>query len=144
MHQVAPHVAAATVVAQVPAAFSGTLTGSYSNIHIPGFAHILSYNTSGTLSGTGSTHLRGTLIPHGSARVGRLLGVFSMHNSGGSMFLNVYQTATAGDYTYTVARARGTDSGYKGGTGDLTITQMPTFSVPYYVSGQATMTFTPG
>jgi hypothetical protein len=51
MHQVAHH--AAPIVAQ--AAFSGTLTGRYSDVHAPFFADIQSYTASGTLSGIGST-----------------------------------------------------------------------------------------
>ena len=69
MHQVAPLVTAAPIVAQATA-LSGTLAGSYSNVNVPGFSHILSYTTSGTLSGFGSTRLRGTLIVRGGARPG--------------------------------------------------------------------------
>ena len=47
MHHVAPHVAVAPIVAQATP-FSGTLQGSYSNVNVPGFSHILSYATSGT------------------------------------------------------------------------------------------------
>ena len=42
----------AAVVAQA-AQFSGTLTGVYSNVHIPFAGYLLSYWTSGTLSGVG-------------------------------------------------------------------------------------------
>src|SRR5581483_10411008 len=49
------HVAAAPIAAQADAAFGGTLTGSYSNVNIPGFSHTLSYAASGSLSGVGST-----------------------------------------------------------------------------------------
>jgi hypothetical protein len=143
MQQVAPHVTAAPIVAQA-AAFSGTLSGSYSNINVPGFSHILSYATSGTLSGVGSTRLRGTLVVRGGARPGRLVGEFRLRNNVGSMIVNVFHSAMPGNYTYKVARARGSDTAFKGGSGDLMITQASTFSVPYYVSGQATMTFTPG
>lgn len=67
-----------------------------------------------------------------------------MHNNGGSMIVNVFRSPMPGHYTYKVARERGSDTAFKGGSGDLMITQAPTFSVPYYVSGQATMRFTPG
>jgi hypothetical protein len=67
-----------------------------------------------------------------------------MHNNGGSMIVNLLQSATPGTYAYRIVRARGSDIAFKGGSGELTISQTPTFSVPYYVSGQATMTFTPG
>ncbi len=60
------------------------------------------------------------------------------------MILNVLRSDTAGTYTYKVVRAFGSDSAFKGGTGAVTITQTPTYSFPYFVSGQATMTFTPG
>jgi hypothetical protein len=60
------------------------------------------------------------------------------------MTVNVFRSAMPGNYTYKVARATGSDTAYSGGGGDLMITQASTFSVPYYVSGQATMTFTPG
>src|SRR5262245_53848987 len=53
MHRVAPHVTAAPIVAQAAAAFSGTLTGTYSSVNVPGFSHVLSYAASGTLSGAG-------------------------------------------------------------------------------------------
>jgi hypothetical protein len=143
MHQVAPHVAAAPIVAQATA-FSGTLTGPYSNVDVPGFSHILSYATSGTLSGVGSTRLRGTLFVRGGAGPRRLAGQLLLHNNGGSMTVNVFRSATPGNYTYKVPRARGSDTAFKGGSGELMITQSPTFSVPFYVSGQATMTFTLG
>jgi hypothetical protein len=143
MQHVAPHVTAAPIVAQA-ASFGGTLTGPYSNVNVPGFSHILSYATSGTLSGVGSTRLRGTLIVPGGARTGRLVGQLLMRNDGGSMILDVFQPAMPGNYTYNVARATGSDTAFKGGSGELMITQAPTFSAPYYVSGQATMTFTPG
>ena len=41
-------------------------------------------------------------------------------------------------------KAGGGDTAFNGGSGELMITQASTFSAPYYVSGQATMTFTPG
>jgi hypothetical protein len=143
IQHVAPHMTAAPIVAQA-AAFSGTLSGPYSNVDVPGFSHILSYDASGTLSGVGSTRLRGTLIVPGGSRSGRLLGQFLMRNNGGSMTLNVFQSATPGNDTYKVARARGSDTTFIGGSGNLMITQTSTFSVPYYVSGQVTMTFTSG
>jgi hypothetical protein len=143
MQHVAPHVTAAPIVAQA-SAFSGTLTGSYSNINVPGFSHILNYATSGTLSGVGSTRLRGTLFSRGGHRPGRLAGQFLMRNNGGSMVVNAFKSAMPGDYTYKVVRARGSDTAFRGGSGELTITQTSTISVPYYVSGQTTMTFTPG
>jgi hypothetical protein len=143
MHQVAPHVTAAPIVAQATA-FSGTLTGSYSNVNVPGFSHILSYATSGTLSGVGSTRLHGTLIVRGGARPGRLVGQLQLRNTGGSMIVNVFQSAMPGNYTYKVARARGSDAAFNAGSGELMITQASTISAPFYVSGQATMTFTAG
>jgi hypothetical protein len=143
MHHVAPQMAVAPIVAQA-ASFSGSLTGIYSNVDAPGVAHILSYTTSGTLSGVGSTRLRGTLFIRGGARAGRLVGQFAMRNNGGSMIVNISESAMLGDYTYKVVRARGADIAFKGGRGVLMITQQPTFSAPFYVSGQATMTFTPG
>ena len=143
MQHVAPHMTAAPIVAQATA-FSGTLTGSYSNINVPGFSHLLNYATSGTLSGVGSTHLRGTLSVRGGTRPGRLLGPLQLRNNGGSMIVNVFQSAMPGNYTYTVARARGSDTAFNGGSGTLMITQASTFSAPDYVSGHATMTFTPG
>jgi hypothetical protein len=119
------------------------LTGSYSNVHAPGFANILSYATSGTLSGIGSTRLRGTLLIRSRARAGRLLGQFVMRSNGGSMTVNVVRSATLGTYSYKVVRARGGDTAFVGGTGTLVITQNPTFRAPFYTSGQATMTFSP-
>ena len=84
------------------------------------------------------------VVRHGKARSGRPLGELVMHNTGGSMLVKVFQSATPGTDTYRVARASGNDTSYKGETGVLMITQNPTFRTPYYVSGQATMTFTPG
>ena len=66
-----------------------------------------------------------------------------MRNTSGSMTVNVFRSATPGTYTYKVIRASGSDSAYRAGSGTLTISQVPTRSFPYYVSGQATMTFTP-
>jgi hypothetical protein len=80
----------------------------------------------------------------GSPRPGRLIDQFRMLNSGGSMIVNVSQSATLRNYTYKVARATGSDTAFNGGSGALMITQASTFSAPFHVSGQATMTFTPG
>jgi hypothetical protein len=143
MHHVPAEVAAERISAQVPAPISGSLTGTYSNAHIPFAGYLLSYSTSGTLTGVGSTRLKGSFFVRGKALPGRLLGQFTLHNSGGAMLIKVFQSATAGADTYKVARANGSDTGFKGGSGNLTITDKPTFSAPYYVSGQATMTFTP-
>jgi hypothetical protein len=140
LDHVAPHMAAAPIVAQAGAAFGGTLTGTYSNVHVPGFSHVLSYAASGNLSGVGTTRLRGTLAP-GGARAGRLAGVLQLRNGAGVISADVFQTATPGSYTYQVARARGGDAGYLGASGALTITRAQTLSVPFYASGQATLTF---
>jgi hypothetical protein len=144
MQQVVHHVASAPIVAQAPVEFSGTLTGPYTNTHVPGFSNILAYKTSGTLSGVGSTHLRGTLILRSGGPASRVAGQFTMRNTGGSMILNVFKTTTRGTYSYKVAVARGSDTAFKGSTGTLTITQVPTLNVPFFISGQSTMTFTSG
>jgi hypothetical protein len=144
MHQVVPHVTAAPIVAQATAAFSGTLMGSYSSVHAPFFANIQSYVTSGTLSGAGSTRLLGTLFVRSSTPVGRFVGQLLMRNTGGSMIVNVFQSAVPGTYSYKVALANGTDSAFKGGTGTLVITQIPTFSSTFFAFGQSTMTFSLG
>jgi hypothetical protein len=65
-----------------------------------------------------------------------------MHNNGGSMIVNVFQTAVHGTFTYKVALASGNDTAFRGATGTLLITQTPTFSGFFYSVGQATMTFT--
>jgi hypothetical protein len=142
--QIKPHVSHNPIVAQAIATFSGTLTGTYSNVHIPFAGYLLNYATSGTLTGAGSTQLRGSLFVRGGAHPGRLLGTFRIHNNGGSMLVNVFQTATPGTYTYRVASASGSDSGFKGSSGDLMISQTPTHSAPYFVSGQAAVTFATG
>jgi hypothetical protein len=144
MHELAHHVKAAPIVADATATFSGTLTGQYSDVHVPYFANIQSYVASGTLTGTGSTRLAGTLLVRPSATPGRSFGQLVMHNNGGSMIINISVSGTAGTYTYKVAHAHGNDTAFKGGTGTLMITQSQTFSVSYYSQGQSTMTFTPG
>lgn len=141
LRHVAPHITAAPIVAQAATGFTGTLTGSYSNVNVPGFSHVLSYAASGTLTGVGSTHLRGTLLVPGGVRPGRLVGQFVLRNSGGRMIANVVESALPGSYTYQVARARGGDAAYQGESGTLTITRSQSFNVPFYTSGQATMTF---
>ncbi len=141
MKRVAPHVTAAPIVAQATGALTGTLTGSYSNINAPGFAQILSYATSGTLTGVGSTRLRGTLFVRGGGHPGRLVGHLLLRNTGGAMNISVFQTATEGIDTYQVARARGVDASFRGASGELTITRAQTINVPFYSSGQVTMTF---
>ncbi len=131
----------AAIVAQTPAPITGSLSGRYSNIHIPYAGYLLNYNTSGTLTPAGSSHLYGTLLVRGATpHAGRFVGRFFVHNDGGSMTLRVYQTAVAGTDTYTVGRASGNDSTYQGDTGTLTITQNPTYSYPYYTAGTATVT----
>ncbi len=69
-HHVAPHETAAPFVVQAAAEFSGTMMGSYSNVHIPFAGYLLNYATSGSLSGVGSTHLHGTLFARPGARFG--------------------------------------------------------------------------
>jgi hypothetical protein len=140
---VASHLAKAAVVAHAAAEFSGTLTGVYSNVHIPFAGYLLNYSTSGTLSGVGSTRLHGSIFARPGTRTGRAAGQFLMRTAGGSMTVNVFRTATPGSYNYRVVRASGNDSAYRGGSGGLTIAQVPTRSFPYYVSGQAAMTFNP-
>jgi hypothetical protein len=143
-HELAHHVTAAPMVAHAIEAFSGTLTGFYSDVHVPFFANIQSYTASGTLSGPGSTRLAGTLFVRPSAPAGRQVGQIVMRNDGGSMLDRVFTSATSGTYTYKVVHAGGTDTAFKGGSGTLMITQSPTFSAPDYSQGQATMTFTAG
>jgi hypothetical protein len=141
-HHAAHRAMTAAVVAQA-AQFSGTLMGVYSNVHIPFAGYLLNYSTSGTLSGVGSTNLHGSIFVRPGAHFGQAAGQFFMHNDGGSMLVRFNRTATPGTYTYKVVRGLGNDLAYKGGTGTVTITQTPTQSYPYFVSGQATMTFTP-
>ena len=104
MQHVAPRLAAAPIVGQA-VSFRGTLAGSDSDVSVPGISHVVSFNTTGTLIGPGSTHLRGTLFARGNPRPGRLLGQLLLRNSGGSMTVNVYRSATAGTFTDTVVRA---------------------------------------
>jgi hypothetical protein len=141
IHQAVAHERAAPIVAQAAAAFSGTLTGTYSNIHIPFAGYLLNYATSGTLTGIGSANLHGSMFARPRAGLNRATGQFAVRNSGGSMTVNVVETATPGTYNYRVVRARGSDTAFKGGTGELLITQVPTYNAPYYVSGQVTMNF---
>ena len=143
-HHAAPQAMSATAVAHVAAPLSGTLTGVYSNVHIPFAGYLLNYSTSGTLTTVGSAHAHGSIFARPGARAGRASGQFIVRNAGGSMAINVSTTATKGTYNYDVIRASGVDATFKGGTGVVTITQNPTHSYPYYVSGQATMTFAPG
>ena len=143
MQHVAPRLTAAPIVGQA-VSFGGTLAGSDSDVRAPGISHVVSFNTTGTLISPGSTHLRGTLFAREKPRPGRLLGQLLLRNSGGSMTVNVYQTATAGTYTDTVVRARGADTIYKGGTGNLKITMSWTFYNPQYFHQHATMKFIPG
>lgn len=140
-HPVAHHHTTAAIVSHAAAEFSGTLTGIYSNVHIPFAGYLLNYATSGTLSGVGSTNLHGSIFVRPGARVRLASGRLILRNSGGSMTINVIQSAAPGTYTYRVVRAFGTDSAYWRGRGTLTITQIPTQSFPYYISGDATMIF---
>ncbi len=137
------HTISASAISQAATSFSGTMTGIYSNVHIPFAGYLLNYSTSGTLTSVGSTHLHGSIFARPGARAGRASGQFVLRNTGGSMTLNVHSSATTGTYNYNVIRATGVDAAYKGGTGVITITQNPTHSYPYFVSGQATMTFAP-
>ena len=141
LRHVAPHVTAAPIVARAATGFSGTLTGSYSNVNVPGFSHIQSYTASGTLSGLGTTRLRGTLSVPGGLRPGRPLGQLVLRNTAGRMIANVIQSTIPGSYAYQVARARGSDAAFRGESGTLTITRTPSLNVPFYSSGDATMTF---
>jgi hypothetical protein len=121
MQHVAPRLAAAPIVGQA-VSFRGTLAGSDSDRSFPGISHVVSFNTTGILVGPGSTRLRGTLVARGNPRPGQSLGQLLLRNSGGSMTVNVYRSATAGTYTDTVVRARGADTIYQGATGNLKIT----------------------
>jgi hypothetical protein len=58
------------------------------------------------------------------------------------MRVRVFQTAASRTYTYSVVRGLGNNFAYEGGIGTVTIIQTRTQTYPYYVSGQATMTFT--
>ena len=141
MPQVAPHVMAVSIGTHQEAALSGTLMGPYSSVHAPFFAFIQSYNTTGTLTPTGSTHLVGTLFVRPTTPAGRFVGQLLMRNSGGAMILNIFASGVANTYTDKVAFANGSDHMFTGEMGTLTIVQMQTHSVPYVTWGQATMTF---
>ena len=143
MQHVAPRLAAAPIVGQA-VSFRGTLAGSDSDVSVSGISHAVSFNTIGTLIGPGSTHLRGTLFARGNPQPGQLLGQLLLRNSGGSMTVNVYRSATAGTFNDTVVRAWGVDTIYQGATGDLKITLSWDFGNPYYFHGLATMKFNPG
>ena len=143
MQHVAPGLAAAPIVGQA-VSFRGTLAGSDSDRSFPGISHVVSFKTTGTLIGPGSTHLRGTLFARGNPQPGRLLGQLLLRNSGGSMTVNVYRSATAGTYTDTVVRARGADTIYQGASGNLKIAMSWAYNDPYYLYEQAWMKFIPG
>ncbi len=138
----AHHAASAAAISQAATPLSGIMTGVYSNVHIPFAGYLLNYSTSGTLTNVGSAHLHGSIFARPSARAGRANGQFVVRNVGGAMTMTMHSSSTSGTYTYDVIRATGVDAAYKGGTGVVTITQNPTHSYPYFVSGQATMTFT--
>ncbi len=104
---------------------------------IPFVSNVQSYATSGTLSGVGSTSLRGTL----TGRRGRLAGAVTLRNDGARMSLNLFRSGTPGTFTYKVVRATGIDTRFKRDTGTLTITLSQTVSVPYYTYAHATTTF---
>jgi hypothetical protein len=141
MHHVAHHVRSAPIIAQATAAFSGTLTGPYSIVHVPVVGYFENLATSGTLSGVGPTRLRATLFARSGSPVHRLAGALVLRNDGGAMRVIVFRSATPGTYTYEVVRARGSDISFKGDSGTLTITLNQTFSAPFFVSGEATTTF---
>jgi hypothetical protein len=130
-HHVAHH--------DVASAFTGTLSGHYNSINAPFFANIQNYVTSGTLTSVGSAHLYGTLFVRGT-KAGRFDGQLFVRNQGGGMILKVYQSGTANTYSYRVAHAGGSDSGFRGDTGTILVSQNQTFRVPYYSSGTATVT----
>ena len=141
MQHVAPRLAATPIVGHA-ASFRGTLVGPDS-ANVSGIS-IVSFNTTGTLKGPGLTHLRGTLFARENPRPGQLLGQLLLRNSGGSMTVNVYRSATAGTFTDTVVRARGADAIYQGATGNLKIAMSWAFNDPYYLHQQAWMKFIPG
>jgi hypothetical protein len=142
VQHVAPRLAAAPMVGRA-VSFRGTLAGSDSDVRLSGIPHVVTFNTWGTLIGPGSTHLHGTLSARGNPRPGQLLGQFRLRNTGGSMTLNVYRSATAGTFTNTVVRARGADAIYKGATGNLQIAMSWADNDPYYLYQQAWIKFIP-
>lgn len=143
VQHVAPRLAAAPTLGQA-VSFRGTLAGSDSDVSLSGIPHVVSFNTSGTLIGPGSTHLGGTLFSRGSPRPGQLLGQFLLRNTGGSMTVNVHRSATAGTFTDTVVHARGADAIYKGATGTVQIAMSWAYDDPYYLYQQAWIKFIPG
>ena len=143
MQHVAPYLAAAPMAGQA-ASFRGMMAGSDSDVSVPGISHVVSFNTIGTLIGPGLTRLHGTLFARGNPQPGRLLGALLLRNSGSSMTVYVYQSATAGTYTDTVVRARGADKIYQGATGNLEIAMSWAYNDPYYFYQQAWMKFIPG
>ena len=143
MQHVAPRLAAAPIVGQA-VSFRGTLAGSDSDRSFPGIPHVVSFNTTGTLIGPGSTRLRGTLSSRGNPRPDQFLGQLLLRNSGGSMTVNVYRSATPGTYTDTVVHAQGADTIYRGATGDLQIAMAWSYNDPYYLRQLAWTKFIPG
>ena len=143
MQHLAPRLAAAPMVGEA-VSFRGTLAGSDSDVSLSGIPHVVTFHTSGTLVGPGSTHLHGTLSARANPRPGQLLGQFLLRNSGGSMTLNVHRSATAGTFTDKVVHVRGADAIYKGATGNLQIAMAWAYNDPYYLYQQAWIKFIPG
>ena len=103
MQHLAPRLAAAPMVGEA-VSFRGTLAGSDSDVSLSGIPHVVTFHTSGTLVGPGSTRLHGTLSARANPRPGQLLGQFLLRNTGGSMTLNVHRSATAGTFTDKVVQ----------------------------------------
>jgi hypothetical protein len=139
VHHVAHHHVAPKVATSV---LTGTLSGHYYDLHVPSFGEIQTLNVGGSLKGVGGSNLIGGLSAPTTPVAGNFdshLGIYNLH---GAMVLNVFQTATAGTYTFKVAYADGSDAGLKGDAGTLTLTQTPHFTGHYLSYGSATLTFT--
>ena len=141
MLHVAPRLAAAPIVGQA-VSFRGTLAGSDSDVRVAGISHVVSFNTTGTLIGPGSTQLRGTLFARGNPRPGRLLGQLLLRTAAARWRSTSISRPQRG-LSPTPWSARGADTIYKGVTGNLEIAMAWTFNDPYYLHQQAWMKFIP-
>jgi hypothetical protein len=146
-----PLVQHAHPVAAAVSTFTGSFSGTYYSTNIPFLNNGMRYGFTnhGQINGMGANIYGGISLPN-TVTAGKLLGSLVVINRGGTMTINVSETATSSatlpsSFTYRVVVGTGNDRGFQGATGTVTINATPSHTFHYGpVStsiGQSTIAF---
>jgi hypothetical protein len=149
MHPVLHH---AHPVAAATSTFTGSFSGTYYSTNIPFLTNGMRYGFTnhGQINGMGANIYGGISLPN-TVTAGKLLGSLVVVNRGGTMTIDVSETASSSatlpsSFMYRVVASSGNDRGFQGATGTVTINATPSHTFHFgpvsYSVGQSTIAFT--